>query len=137
MDIFSCNTTGQRSRIDLIITGFNIESVLSEEAEGYFGPWGIFPLGSDYEGDNAEAIGSDWFDWEKLIGAVFTLKVIYGWNNLKFYIWRFQVCFGILWQVYSYNRGYLLLLLDLKLPQVILWDDLDYYKLVPCWINPL
>lgn len=137
MNVLSSNTTGKWSRIDLIVSSFNIFSVFCEEGEGNFSPRGIFPLGSNDERNNSMTIRSDWFNREKFVRTVLTLKIVNSWNYLYCYIWRCQVCFGILAPKCGYNKVYQRLKLSLGLLRVILWDDLNYYDFLPCWINPL
>ena len=52
VDIFSCNASSQGSRVYLIVAGFNVVFIFSEEGEGDFSPRSVFPLGSDDEWDD-------------------------------------------------------------------------------------
>lgn len=137
MDIFSWDTSAQWSGIDLIVSGFNVVHIFGKEVETDFGPWGVFPLSSDNEWDDSKAVWSDWLDWEKLIRAVLTGKVIDGWNKRNNYKLQFQVYFWIRFLKCGYSTDCRRLRLNLILHSLILWDDLHYFKEILCWISPL
>jgi hypothetical protein len=137
MNVLAWDTSAQRSSVDLVVSGFDIVHILSEEMETDFGPWGVFPLGSDHEWDDAVTVGSDWLDGEKLVGAVLTGEVENGWNKRKSYKLQFRVYFWIRFLKYGYSREYRLLWLNLKLHSMILWGDLSYCRQIPCWMRPL
>jgi hypothetical protein len=82
VDILSSNAASQRAGVYLVVACLKVVLIFSEEGERDLSPWAIFPVCSDDEGDDSVTFGAGGLDWEELVGTIFALKVMNGWNNL-------------------------------------------------------
>jgi len=83
VNVLSCDTSCQSSRVYLVVSGFDVVSVFCNEGNGDFGPGSVFPVSSDHKRDDSKAVRSDGFNGEKLVRAVLRLKIVDGCNYLK------------------------------------------------------
>ena len=55
-------TTAQGSRVDLIVSAFQIMTILNQDGEGNLPPLCVLPVGSHQKGDEAETFCFCWLD---------------------------------------------------------------------------
>lgn len=105
VNVFAWNASAQWASVYLVVSGFEVVHIFGKPVETDFSPGGVFPVGSDDEGDDSVAVWPDGFDGEKLVRAVLTFQFIDGWNKSKSYKLRLQVCFWRFGWGCGYSRG--------------------------------
>ncbi len=86
LDALAGVAAAERARIDLVVSAFEVPSILSEEGKGDLGPVSVAPVRANEEGDRDQAVALHGLDGEEQVAGGSGFEIMDGYVRRKIHI---------------------------------------------------